>query len=295
MPSTSRQSLIIWQKIPSARSVIKQIFLYRFFWIINNNLILLIGIQTRISYDKLNLLLDSNEEKRMFQLQNVVPWGRSFQDYIEMFNLTSADLKLSILDCAGGPASFNAVMKQQGKTVISCDPIYQFTSEQIQQRIDQTYPIIIDGLYKNIDQFVWKKNPTPEALGADRLSAMNTFLEDFAAGKTEGRYRDVGFPQLPFADQTFDLAISSHLLFTYSEQFSWEFHWQSILDLCRVAKEVRIFPLVENFTSDQSRHLESILKELSTQGYETEIEKTVYEFQRGGNQLLKVRQRKPPL
>ena len=226
----------------------------------------------------------------MFQLQNVVPWGRSFQDYIEMFNLTPADLECSILDCAGGPASFNAVMKQQGKTVISCDPIYQFTPEQIQQRIDETYPIIIDGLYKNIDQFVWEKNPTPEALGEDRLSAMNTFLEDFSTGKAEGRYQEVGFPELPFSKQTFDLAVSSHLLFTYSEQFSLAFHLQSIFDLSRVAKEVRIFPLVENFTSAKSRHLDAVLSELSQQGYETEIENTIYEFQRGGNQLLKVRQ-----
>ncbi len=226
----------------------------------------------------------------MFQLQNVVPWGRSFQDYLEMFNLTSEDLQGSILDCAGGPASFNAVMKQQGKTVISCDPIYQFTPKQVQQRIDETYPIIIDGLYQNIDQFVWDKAGTPEALGESRLTAMNAFLADFSQGKAEGRYREVGFPELPFADQTFDLAVSSHLLFTYSEQFSLEFHLQSILDLCRVAKEVRIFPLVENFTSDQSRHLDAVLAALPKQGYQTTIEPTIYEFQRGGNELLKVRQ-----
>ncbi len=225
----------------------------------------------------------------MFQLQNVVPWGRSYQDYLEMFNLTTEDLELSILDCAGGPASFNAIMKKQGKIVISCDPIYQFTPQEIEERINQTYPIIIDGLYQNIDQFVWKKTPTPEALGEDRLAAMKAFLADFATGKQEGRYRDIGFPELPFSDGSFDLAVSSHLLFTYSEQFSFEFHLQSILELLRVAKEVRVFPLVENFTSAKSRHLEAILAALSTQEYKTEVQKTIYEFQRGGNELLKVR------
>jgi hypothetical protein len=225
----------------------------------------------------------------MFQLQNVVPWGRSFQNYLEMFNLSANELELSILDCAGGPASFNAVMKQQGKTVISCDPIYQFTPQQIQQRIDETYPMIIKGLHQNFDQFVWDKAGTPEALGEARLAAMKTFLADFPQGKEEGRYRDIGFPELPFANHTFDLAVSSHLLFTYSKQFSWEFHLQSILELCRVAKEVRIFPLVENFTSFKSRHLDSILETLTTQGYYTNIQKTVYEFQRGGNELLKIR------
>lgn len=224
----------------------------------------------------------------MFQLKNVVPWGRSFQDYLEMFNLTAEDLESSILDCAGGPASFNATMKQQGKTVISCDPIYQFTPQEIEQRIDETYPIIIDGLHRNFDQFVWDKTPTPEALGEYRLSAMKQFLADFSLGKEEGRYREIGFPELPFSDQSFDLAVSSHLLFTYSEQFSFDFHLQSILELSRVAKEVRIFPLVENFTSTKSQHLDAILAALSRQGYQTEIQKTIYEFQRGGNELLAV-------
>ena len=225
----------------------------------------------------------------MFQLENVVPWGRSFQDYLGMFNLTSEDLNLSILDCAGGPASFNAVMKQQGKTVISCDPIYQFSSEQIQQRIDETYPIIINGLYQNFDQFVWTPITTPEALGEYRLSAMRDFLSDFPQGKEEGRYRSLGFPAFPFSDQSFDLAISSHLLFTYSEQFSFPFHLDSILELCRIAKEVRIFPLVENFTSAKSRHLDFILEALTVRNYYIKVEKTGYEFQRGGNELLRVR------
>ncbi|MFP4135184.1 MAG: SAM-dependent methyltransferase [Halothece sp.] len=222
----------------------------------------------------------------MFQLENVVPWGRSFQDYLGMFNLTPKDLNLSILDCAGGPASFNAVMKQQGKIVISCDPIYQFSPEQIEQRIDETYPIIIKGLYENFDQFVWTPITTPEALGEYRLSAMRKFLADFPQGKEEGRYRDLSFPEFPFPDQSFDLAISSHLLFTYSEQFSFSFHLQSILELCRIAKEVRIFPLVENFTSAKSRHLDFILEALTARNYQTNIQKTGYEFQRGGNELL---------
>jgi len=224
----------------------------------------------------------------MFQLQTVVPWGRSFQDYLDMLNLSNQDLQLSILDCAGGPASFNAVMKQQGKTVISCDPIYQFSPQQIQQRIDETYPMIIQGLHQNFDQFVWDQVGTPEALGEARLAAMKTFLADFPQGKEQRRYRAIGLPKLPFANQTFDLAVSSHLLFTYSQQFSWQFHRQSLLELVRVANTVRIFPLVENFTCSKSRHLDSILEALTRQGYQTEIQTTGYEFQRGGNELLQL-------
>ena len=46
----------------------------------------------------------------VFKLDKVVPWGRSFADYRDMFDLSDRDLGLKILDCGGGPASFNAEM-----------------------------------------------------------------------------------------------------------------------------------------------------------------------------------------
>ncbi len=52
-----------------------------------------------------------------------------------MFNLTPNDLKGSILDCGSGPSNFNAQMTRSGGKVISCDPIYQFTVEDIHKRI----------------------------------------------------------------------------------------------------------------------------------------------------------------
>ena len=51
-------------------------------------------------------------------------------------------------------------------------------------------------------------------------------------------------PTLPFADRSFDLALSSHFLFLYTEQFDESFHRSSIVEMCRVADEVRVFPLL---------------------------------------------------
>jgi len=59
-----------------------------------------------------------------FKLENVIPWGRSLEEYIRMFALTPEDLRCSILDCAGGPASFNVEMTRKGYKVVSCDPVY---------------------------------------------------------------------------------------------------------------------------------------------------------------------------
>jgi 2-polyprenyl-3-methyl-5-hydroxy-6-metoxy-1,4-benzoquinol methylase len=54
--------------------------------------------------------------------QDIVPWGRSFAEYVKMFSLIPDDLDLRILDCGGGPSSFNAEMTNRGKKVTSIDP-----------------------------------------------------------------------------------------------------------------------------------------------------------------------------
>lgn len=46
--------------------------------------------------------------------------------------------------------------------------------------------------------------------------------------------------QFPFSDNEFDLALCSHLLFTYSDLLSLEFHLEAIAELLRVARNVAI-------------------------------------------------------
>ncbi len=49
----------------------------------------------------------------MFTLDQVVPWGRSFDEYRNMFALADTDLRSKILGCADGPESFNAEATQR--------------------------------------------------------------------------------------------------------------------------------------------------------------------------------------
>src|SRR5882724_11723848 len=69
------------------------------------------------------------------KLGSIVPWGRSFDEYGRMFALSEEDLSRRILDCAAGPSSFSAEMFGPGQRVISCDPIYEFSAEQIRSRV----------------------------------------------------------------------------------------------------------------------------------------------------------------
>jgi len=223
-----------------------------------------------------------------FTLDRVVPWGRSFDEYILMFSLSERDLKKRILGCGDGPASFNSVLTKQGGKVISVDPIYKFSVSEIRQRINETFDEIIKQTKKNMYEFVWKHIGSVEELGRVRMEAMEEFLSDYTTGLKEGRYREASLPVLPFQDREFDIALCSHFLFLYSEQLSEDFHIDSIKELCRVAEEVRIFPLLE-LGSIKSRHLGSVLNTLEQQGYSVEILPVNYEFQKGGNEMLKIK------
>ncbi len=223
-----------------------------------------------------------------FTLEKVVPWGRSFAEYVAMFSLADPDLEKGILGCGDGPAGFNAELTRRGGTVVSTDPIYRFSPEEIKVRIDATSAEILQQTGENREEFVWERIKTVEELGEIRRRAMAEFLADFAAGVAAGRYLDAELPFLPFPDKKFDLALCSHLLFLYSEQLSFDFHLRAIGELCRVAHEVRIFPLLE-LGAKKSRHLDGVVAALAEKGCDCTIEPVEYEFQRGGNRMLRLR------
>jgi hypothetical protein len=188
------------------------------------------------------------------KLNQVVPWGRSFDEYVRMFALTEMDLERAILDCAAGPSSFGAEMLGRGCRVISCDPIYQFSAEQIRARVAAVRDDMINQVRGQMGQFVWKYIRSVEHLEEVRMGAMEKFLEDFSLDARRGRYRVQSLPKLDFADGGFELGLCSHFLFLYSDWLDEEFHVNSLRELLRVASEVRVFPVTE-MDGRPSRHL----------------------------------------
>ena len=222
-----------------------------------------------------------------FSLDQVVPWGRSYDEYAAMFALSASDLGGCILGCGDGPAAFNSVLTQRGGRAVSADPVYQFSADEIRGRIAATYPEVMEQTRRNRQEFVWRNIASVEELGRVRMAAMGEFLADYPAGRRERRYVAASLPELPFADGLFDLALCSHFLFLYSGQLSEDFHVQAIGEMCRVAREARVFPLLE-LGAVKSRHLDSILARLASEGFDARIQAVPYEFQRGGDRMLRV-------
>jgi len=225
----------------------------------------------------------------MFTLDQIVTWGRSFDEYQRMFTLTDADLALDIVGCGDGPAGFNAEATRRGGRVVSCDPIYRWGTAQIEERIAATYDPILEQTRRNAEEFVWGEGiGSVEELGRVRMRAMRAFLDDFEGGKAAGRYIEAELPTLPLSDGAFDLALSSHFLFLYSSQLGESFHRAAIREMCRVAAEVRIFPLLA-LGGQPSPFVEASASELRDAGFQVVLERVLYEFQRGGNQMMRIR------
>lgn len=220
------------------------------------------------------------------ELSEVVPWGRTLSEYKEMFSLTSRDLDKKILGCGDGPASFNAELTAKGGNVISIDPIYQFSPSQIQTRIEDVYPQIMEQVSKKHADFIWENIKSVEELGKVRMEAMNTFLRDYEDNRKSGRYINASLPTLPFNDKEFDLALCSHYLFLYSEHVSLCEHIESMKELCRVAREVRVYPLLSISNNDESPHLNPVIEELEREGVNASLLPVNYEFQKGATKML---------
>ena len=223
------------------------------------------------------------------KLDRVVPFGRSLDEYQKMFALSDSELQTKrILGVADGPASFNAEATQLGANITSIDPIYQFSGEEIKSRFDAEVDNIINQVIASPDDWVWTYHKSPQELKANRIATIEKFLADYDAGKQTGRYQIATLPQLNFCDREYDLALCSHFLFLYSQQCDWLFHQQSIQEMLRVSQEVRIFPLL-TLALETCPYLDFIVSEYTAKGYFVSIEQVPYELQKGGNQMLVIK------
>ena len=221
------------------------------------------------------------------QLDQIVPWGRSLREYCRMFSLSAENLSGGVLDCGGGPASFVAEMAAQGHTAVSVDPVYRFSGQEIRARFEATAGQMLAQVRATPDDWVWGYHRDLDDLLASRRAALESFLADYEIGLRKRRYVAGELPKLRFPSGTFKLAVCSHLLFLYSDLLSEAFHIEALLELCRVAREVRVFPLV-TLKRQPSPHLAPVRSAVEAEGWESEVISVDYELMRGGNQMLRV-------
>ncbi|WP_316525545.1 methyltransferase domain-containing protein [Kitasatospora brasiliensis] len=211
--------------------------------------------------------------------------ARSFADYRAMFALGDQDLEQRILDCPAGAASFVAEAGRRGVDAVAVDRQYAEHREELGPLVERETAFKRELLAKETEGYVWSWYADADDLIRQWTANARAFRADIAARPE--RYLAGSLPELPFADDSFDLVLSSHLLFSYGSRLDGEFHRAALLELARVARrEVRIFPLVLHDTGERYQGLDRLRAELAALGAPSRVERVAYELRPGENEML---------
>lgn len=212
--------------------------------------------------------------------------GRTFEEYLALFGLDRTDLEGPILDCPGGPSSFTAVASALGADVCAVDPMYEQSLEALERECRESIERNVDQLREKRDLFVWDYYGDVATRGRYLRAAAERFLTDYA--RHPDRYLAAGLPDLPFADDAFELTLSGNLLFLYDDRLDRAFHEAALRELLRVTgDEVRVFPLA-SLDRTRSAYVEDLVETLRSEGVSATIETVDYEFQPGATEVLRL-------
>lgn len=220
-------------------------------------------------------------------MRELVLWGHQVDEYQEMFDLTAEEMQGSILEYGCGPSAINASLHETSSHIISCDPLFALDKSTLSTKVSLVYEDMAAKVQQEAGKFDFTRYGSFEQLIEKRKQGIAAFFADFERGRTDKRYLPVNDYQLPFADFSFDFALSSHYLFADLDDQDVEFHLQVIRELARVAKEVRIFPLIDRH-NQPSPVLGPVLLGLQQENYGTEVREVRYHLQAEDNAMLRV-------
>lgn len=230
----------------------------------------------------------SRVEKRKQELERIIFIGRTFEEYMKMFDLGLQELKgRNILDCPAGACSFTAIGSKQGLNITACDIAYDHPPDDLECKGLQDTEHAMETMERAKDIFIWDFYEDVQGLGKHRHQALHDCVKDMR--EMPGRYIAATLPVLPFEDNQFDLVLSAHFLFMYGDRLDYVFHKNTIRELLRVTSgELRIFPLVD-LTGTRYEHLDQLVAELQEEGLQIRERNVPYEFLRNANSMLCIR------
>lgn len=237
-----------------------------------------------------------------FVLDGVAFYGRTYNEYAEMFNLQLEEWQgKRVLDCCAGPASFAAEAHRMRVNAIACDPMYVHGLQDLLPRAEEDVKLCLrksEGQKKLFDANTNSCEKPDSHYMSEKQRAIFTFSRDFTQGKVEGRYVAGSLPELPFASNSFDLVLCAHFLFVYAsrsnggmlegEKFPLSFHIDAIKELIRVSRdEVRIYPLKGPNCQDNTM-VAAIIDALCDEPVEADLRPVTYRDIAGANTMLRI-------
>jgi hypothetical protein len=222
-------------------------------------------------------------------MEQSVLWGNTLADYRQMFDLDESALQARLLEFASGPSGVNAELTEQGIEVVSYDQRFKLPSTALRDMTERDFENVLKQVQQEPTHYQWQTYESPVALAESRRYGIDRFFEDYADGLAARRYLagDEWMP-LPFADASFDLVLSTHFFLQDSAPYSLEWQAQMIVELCRVGRELRIFPLVDE-RGEAAQGLGGLMQLLQQQHQlGVEVRQVDYHFVPHDNAMLRV-------
>lgn len=185
----------------------------------------------------------------------------TLQDYTELFDLNSEDLKKPLLELNAGFTHVNQELYQQGGTITSMHPLYHLASEDLHTIMLNHYRIT--------------------------LEESSVFLHDYAQGKKEKRYQELNSLDFAFPHFNFHMALCHSVFFGYFENPLFKDSLPMIQALCKIAHEVRIYPVIDS-TGKLPNELASLLQTLTQKNMGVEIKAVANSSHHQGHVILRV-------
>ncbi|MET3207412.1 UNVERIFIED_CONTAM: hypothetical protein ABIC26_000346 [Paenibacillus sp. PvR008] len=231
---------------------------------------------------------EKSQGKTKQELERVVFIGRTFEEYMQMFNLQISELAgKKILDCPAGACSFTAHGTKASLDIMASDIAYDHKIDDLERKGLLDIEHAMETMERAKDNYVWDYYGDVQGLSEHRHQALQDCTQDMR--KHPERYVAAVLPELPFGDEQFNMVLSAHFLFMYSDRLDYDFHKKTIQDLLRVtSEEVRIFPLTD-LTGTRYDLLDRLILELEAEGLRVTEVKVPYEFMHNGNSLLSIR------
>ncbi|WP_425307469.1 methyltransferase domain-containing protein [Ammonicoccus fulvus] len=208
---------------------------------------------------------------------DVMVTSRSFDEYAAFFALDPNALPPRIIDVSAGAAGFTAEANRRGSRAVAVDPTYALEAEALTERVRAGITRGQGMIDDNHVRYTYAWYGSAEQRTRLRAAALADFLAD--RQDHPERYVTGALPRLPFDDDSFDLALCSHLLFTWADVFDEAWHDAALAELLRIAPEVRIFPFALRGAGDAIEFVPRVLDRLRRAGHGVEVRATAYEFQ----------------
>lgn len=216
-----------------------------------------------------------------------VLWGHHLDEYRDMFDLDEQDLTSSFLEYGCGPSAVNVELQGTATKIISVDPLFSLNKTELTSTVGKLFDERVAYVKQDSEAFDFSRYGSQSALIQYRQTGMATFFKDYDAGLSDKRYLPLNDTGLPFDDFTFDIALCSHYLFAKHDAEAVARHMNVIRELARVAKDVRIFPLIDHM-GEPTPIIGPLLLELQAENYGAEVREVSYRLQHTGHAMLRV-------